>query len=239
MITLDLREAARAARPSVPIVVAARESAIATWRGRMINEWGSSRVFEALSGQMREAGMSSAEVEAFAQEERTHGILCGAVVEALGGEAAATLPDCPELPSHPKVDRELAVLRNVTSICCMSETVAVALIAAERLEMPEGPLRELLTRIWSDEIGHARFGWKLLADRVPTLSPERRAALAAYVPRALEHLVEHELAHLPATRGVPEGGAALGLCAGEDARALFFDTVEQVIRPRLGALGLA
>src|SRR5262249_14416813 len=135
-------------------------------------------------------------------------------------------------------DREIAVLRNVTSICCMSETVAVSLIAAERLEMPEGPLRELLTRIWADEIGHARFGWKLLEEIVPTLSPERRAGLPAYLHFALQHLVEHELAHLPQTRGVPQGGAELGLCAGEDARTLFFDTLEEVIRPRLAQLGL-
>ena len=35
--------------------------------------------------------------------------------------------------------------------------VAVALIGAERMEMPDGELRDLLTGIWSDEVGH----WKL------------------------------------------------------------------------------
>lgn len=239
MITLDLRDAARAVRPSVQADPRARASAIATWRGRMLNEWGSSRVFTALAAQMKRAGFERvSDIEAFADEERTHGVLCGAVVEALGGEARAELAECPPLPEHASVDREVAVLRNVLSICCLSETVAVALIAAERLEMPDGPLRDLLTRIWSDEIGHARFGWTLLGERVPTLSSAQRSALAAYVPTALAHLVEHELAHLPATCGTPPGGAALGLCAGEDARALFFDTVEQVIRPRLAGLGL-
>ncbi|MBI2393878.1 MAG: ferritin-like domain-containing protein [Deltaproteobacteria bacterium] len=241
MIALDLRDAARAHRPALEADPRARASAIATWRGRMINEWSSSRVFGALAAQMERAGAFAArvsEIEAFAEEERTHGVLCGAVVEALGGEARADLPDCPPIPEHTGVDPEVAVLRNVLSICCLSETVAVALIAAERLEMPEGALRDLLTRIWSDEIGHARFGWTLLGEVVPALSPERRAGLAAYVPTALAHLVEHELAHLPATRGTPPGGEALGLCAGEDARALFFDTVEQVIHPRLSELGL-
>lgn len=241
MSTLDLREQARAALPEVPHDPETRASAIGTWRGRMLNEWGSSRVFAALAVQMRDAGMPServAAVEGFAEEERTHGVLCGAVVEALGGEARAELPECPPLPSHPGVDRELAVLRNVLSICCLSETVAVSLIAAERLEMPEGPLRELLSRIWADEIGHARFGWSLLSELVPTLDGERLRALAAYVPHAIDHLVAHELAHLPDTHGVPAGGAALGLCAGADARTLFFDTLEQVIKPRLSAFGL-
>ncbi len=241
MELLDLREAARAARPAVDVAPAARASAVATWRGRMVNEHGSSRVFAALAGQMREAGFDAArvaEVEAFEAEERAHGVLCGAVVEALGGEARAELPPCPPLPRHADADREIAVLRNVLSVCCLSETDAVSLIAAERLAMPEGPLRDLLTRIWSDEIGHARFGWTLLAARVPALSPERRRALAAYVPVAIAHLIEHELAHLPETRGLPDGGEALGLCAGEDARALFARTLDDVIRPRLAALGL-
>lgn len=241
MIALDLREPARAARPTLAVDPRARGSAIATWRGRMINEWGSSRVFAALAEQMMRAGMPSATVEEitrFAEEERSHGVLCGAVVEALGGEATASLPDCPALPEHADADLEIAVLRNVLSICCLSETIAVSLIAAERLEMPEGALRELLTRIWADEIGHARFGWTLLAEVVPTLSPERRALLAAYVPTALAHLVEHELAHLPPTHGTPPGGKELGLCAGHDARGLFFETVDQVIRPRLSAFGL-
>ena len=38
--------------------------------------------------------------------------------------------------------------------------------------------------------------------------------------------------------GLPEGGEALGLCSGSDARTLFYGTVERVIVPGLEALGL-
>ena len=46
------------------------------------------------------------------------------------------------------------------SICCLSETVAVSLIGAERIEMPDGELRELLTKIYADEVrpDHCRAG---------------------------------------------------------------------------------
>src|SRR5262245_4131109 len=107
----------------------------------MVNEHGSARVFEQLAAQMERAGLPADIVKtcaAFAEEERTHGVLCGAVVEALGGEALAPALPALDLPEHEDVDRREAVLRNVLSIACLSESVAVALIGAERLRMPEG-----------------------------------------------------------------------------------------------------
>jgi hypothetical protein len=239
-VIVDLRDAARTQRPSmVPELPALRDMAIATWAGRMVNEYGSSRVFSALATQLDEAGLDGAPCLVFAEEERRHGVACGAVVEALGGEARFELQDAPALPAHRDTTRRVAALRNVASVGCLSETVAVALIAAERLEMPEGELRTLLTSIWADEIGHARFGWTTLAREVPRLTDEERDALAAYMPVALAALVEHELAHLPLESRPPPEGACLGLCSGERARVLFFSTVDEVIVPRLRALGLA
>src|SRR5262249_50941073 len=153
-----------------------RASARATWRGRMVNEYASSRVFDGLAAQIDVAGLDAAyaaRCRAFADEERAHGVLCGAVVQALGGEAVA--PDREEgpFPMHPDAEPVEGVLRNVLSISCLSETVAVSLIGAERQMMPDGELRELLTRIWADEIGHARFGWLLAAALLPSMRPEQ------------------------------------------------------------------
>ena len=237
---LDLREPARAVALSLPRIPSLEASAIATWRGRMVNEYASSRVFAALAQQLAAAGIAAREVSAFACEERRHGVLCGAVVESLGGEARAELPDAPPYPLHPDAHTPLeAALRNVLSICCLSETVAVALIGAERLEMPAGELRDLLTTIWADEVGHARFGWRCLAEIAPSLDASSRARLGDYLEVAFAHLVEHELAHLPVSPGPPAEGVAYGLCDGGDARALFIDTVETVIVPVLEAHGLA
>jgi hypothetical protein len=243
---LDLRELARLAMPRVePVDASLRGMAIATWRGRMVNEHGSAKVFEGLAGQLERAEVEPeivAEVLGFANEERTHGILCGAVVEALGGEAIADALIAPEFPSHADASPLEAVIRNLLSITCLSETVAVALIGAERLKMPDGELRTLLTRIYADECGHANFGWRLL----PRLLERARATedpglderLGAYLEVAFAHLVEHELAHLPVGANPPPEGAAIGLCSGITARALFYATVEQVIVPGLSAQGL-
>lgn len=241
MRPIDLREAARAY--AIPTVEAGplAERARRTWHARMQNEYGSSRVFRALAAQLWDAGFDRglvAECAGFALEEERHGAQCGAVVTALGGRAVGEIDDAPSLPPHVDAPLRAAALRNVISVCCMSETVAVSLIGAERVEMPASPMRDLLTRIYSDEVGHARFGWRLLASVTGSLGDDEREAIDAYLPVALAHLEAHELAHLPA-REAPPGGEAYGLCSGNDARELLYDTIEQIIVPRLADLGFA
>jgi hypothetical protein len=247
---LDLRELARAEAPAgidhEALDEETRAAAIATWRARMVNEYGSAEVFEGFVAQLEglvrlglldEAAIARA--RRFATQERRHGVLCGAVVEALGGSAQAPALPHREFPLHPDARGELeACLRNLLSICCLSETVAVALIAAEREEMPEGPLRQLLTRIWAEECGHANFGWRLLPELLAQADAETLAGLAEYLRLALAELETHELAHLPASFVKPQGGEAYGLCNGSEARMLFRATVERVILPGLEARGL-
>ena len=242
MRLLDLRADARARMPVLPADLPhLREAAIETWRGRMINEHSSARVFEGLARQLEAAGVTDAasEVREFAAEERRHGVLCGAVVEALGGEAVAHVPEGDAYPEHGDAQSPLeAALRNMLSICCLSETVAVSLIGAERIEMPDGELRELLTGIYADEVGHSRFGWRTLGQLAPMLDQATKDRLGDYLEVAFEHLVEHELAHLPETSQPPPEGVTYGLCSGPDARTLFFDTVTEVIVPGLEAHGI-
>lgn len=242
MVVLDLRDAAKRHRPAVPQLPHLREAAIGTWRGRMINEHSSARVFDALAHQFEIAGAPAdvvAELHGFAAEERRHGVLCGSVVEALGGEAYAELPDGAEYPAHEDADSPLeAALRNMLSICCLSETVAVSLIGAERLEMPSGELRDLLTGIYADEVGHSRFGWRMLGILAPTLDATTKERLGDYLEVAFASLEEHELAHLPESSQPPPEGVELGLCNGSDARRLFLDTIEDVIVPGLEHHGI-
>jgi hypothetical protein len=207
----------------------------------MMNEHGSAAVFEGLARQLRRAGAPeerARECLGFAEEERAHGVLCGAVVEAFGGEARTACEPAPPFPEHLDVAPIEAVTRNVVSVGCLAETVAVAIISAERLEMPDGELRDLLTRILADEIGHARFGWRWLDEVAPALDAAAKARLGDYLRVAFAHLERHEREHLPANARFPKGAAAYGLCDGEDARALFYDTVREIIVPRLESHGI-
>lgn len=239
MQVVDLRADAR---PGALVIEAGAlaGAVMGTWRGRMINEYTSSTVFAGLAEQLAALGYAddAATCREFSSEEREHGIACGSVLAAAGGEAMFEMAEPRRLPVHADTTPRAAVIRNIISICCMSETVAVSLIGAERLEMPEGTLRELLTKIWSDEIGHARFGWTFLARELWTLTDDERAAVDRYLPFAFAALEAHELGHIPAATSWPAEAAAYGLCDGADARTLFFETVTDVIVPQLAALGL-
>lgn len=219
-----------------------------TWLGRMVNEYGSSTVFSQFAAQCRIHSSDNSSdfrispetldrLEEFAAEEHRHGILCGMVGEAFGGQAVA--PPLPHtlFPLHEDCSPIEGILRNLLSICCLSETVAVALIAAEREDMPEGTLKDLLTEIWSDECGHAHFGWRKLQEWLPN-DPDLKERLGEYLTVAFGHLETHELKHLPLSSTPPTEGAQFGLCNGREARALFYATVEGIIVPNLEALGI-
>ncbi|MCA9688919.1 MAG: ferritin-like domain-containing protein [Myxococcales bacterium] len=240
MATLDLR--AQAAEiglvidPGEALDERGRASAIATWRGRMVNEHVSARVFAALIPQMMAASVDpglQAEVADMIADELRHARMCAAVVAALGGEAIAELGPLAPVPAHEDVGPLEGLLRNILSISCMSETVAVALIDAERRKAGPAPLARTLREILADEVRHARFGWRLLEALGPTLDAALRARLDDYLTVAFAHLRAHELAHLPARPAPSAAAEAVGVCDGHDARRLFFDTVEQVIVPGL------
>ena len=99
--------------------------------------------------------------------------------------------------------------------------------------------RDALARdLLADEVGHARFGWRLLEELAPSLSPTLRERLGDYLVIALDDLATHELSHLPARPSPSSAAEALGVCDGHAARRLFFATVEEVIVPGLQASGL-
>ncbi len=246
MWTVDLRaEAAAGAKavgPLPALTSAERAAAVDTWRGRMVNESLSSRVFAGLVPQMMAADLPPRWLDRAARaatDELRHGRQCAAVVHALGGDAYAVVPHVSQLPTHDDASPLEAVLRNVLSVSCLSETVAVALIGAERLAVAPAGLTETLSQILADEVQHARFGWELLAEQLPRVDADVRARLDAYLVVAFRHLVAHELAHLPAGAACSDTARDVGVCDGADARALFFDTVRDVIVPRLSALGFA
>ena len=171
-------------------------------------------------------------------DELRHGRQCAEMVHALGGEAVAEIPEVlTDVPLHPDAEPMEAFLRNILSISCLSETVAVALIRAEKNEVSTPEMEETLNGILADEVQHARFGWRVLDELAPTLSQEAKGRLSDYLIGAFRHLAEHELQYLPIDNVPSEEAAAYGVCDGRDARRLFFDTVEKVIVPRLQELG--
>ena len=242
MIALDLRRAPVTEQllpPDLELTPADRAHAVHEWRGRMVSEHASARVFAALIDQMMRAGISperQAEVASMVGEELRHARLCAAVVRALGADPVATLPPLPPVPAHEDVTPREALLRNVLSIACLEETVAVALLEAGRARVAHEPLRGVIQLILADEIGHARFGWRLLAEEVPELPRAARLRLEDYLATAMQHLfARFARAHAgPSTAGA----TAVGACAGRADHDLFLRTVDEAILPGLEGVGL-
>lgn len=236
MPALDFSDAPAISYGDVPLTVADRLAAVGTWRGRMVNEFISARVFAGLIPQMMAAEIAPEHIQAVAAmiaEELNHARLCAGVLKGLGGVPAASLPALPPVPTHDEVGPLEALVRNILSICCLSETVAVALIGAERLETGPPEIVATLKEILGEEVGHARFGWRLLDELAPRFDAELRQRLGDYLITAFVHLCEHELAHLPPLGAPSPEAASVGVCDGNDARRLFFETIKTVIVPGL------
>lgn len=216
-----------------------RQAAIAEWTGRMVNEHVSSRVFAGLLPQMMRAGVDATYQAAAAEavvDELRHARLCAAVVEALGGEARAPLPELDEVPRHDDVGPLEGLLRNVLAICCLNETVAVALLESNRRLVTESTLRRVLTEILSDEVGHSRLGWQMLSHLSPRIDPAMRRRLGAYLVPAFAQLFERHYAGIGSP--CPPAVETMGVESRRDATALFIDVVNEVILPRLEAFDL-
>jgi hypothetical protein len=243
---LDLRREVRSAPPLIlagldGLAAEDRAAALANWRDRMVSEHASARVFAQLLPQLMRAGVwrrHLAAVAAMVTQELDHAVLCARVVTALGGEAAAQLPDAlPDVPSHADAEPIEAALRNVLSISCCSETVAVALVAAEREHAGNDALRALLEQILADEVKHARFGWKLLNELGPALGAQTKARLGAYLVVAFEHQIAFHAPFLNMGRA-SDRGLAIGAPDGPGNWSTFVDTMERVVVPGLDAHGL-
>ena len=124
------------------------------------------------------------------------------------------------------------------SISCLSETVAVGLIRGEQEDAGPPEMGACLEQILADEVQHARFGWMVLRELSSQLPVELKQRLSAYLVFAFRSLHEHEMLHLPVHSRPTEAIAKLGVCDGATSRALYFDTVEQVIIPGLEEHGL-
>ena len=217
-----------------------RAMAARTWRGRMVNEHVSAQVFASLVPQLMRAGIRAglqATVPAMIADEYRHAEQCAAVVVALGHNPVARLPPIEDMPQHTDVSPLEAVLRNVISVCCMSETVAVAVISAEHFELQGTELGRVLQTILADEINHARFGWTLLGELHDAIDAAMAKRLTAWIKVALKHQIMHEIPKLPLNAGLSPAVSMAGVCDGGQARALFVDTVESVIVPGLEEAG--
>lgn len=221
---------------------AAVRRALATWRRRIAHEHGSAAVFSRLLPQLMEA---EAPLEfksvtlRMSMDELRHAALCAAVVEALGGDPVVeTELSTQPMPEHAGTHPVERALRNIVFACCLSETVSVGLLSAEKEETTEPLIRRVVEQLAADEVLHARFGWVYLALTWPRLDETQRTRFADWLRLGFGHLERKMLENMPVAREpdppeVQSAAARLGVLDAREARELFRDTLNEVILPRL------
>lgn len=241
---VDLRDAVRRSPLDLPgagaLTLEERANAREHWRIHMAAEFSSARVFSGLVPQMMAAGLpfeDVCEVTDMARQEIEHGLQSARVYAALDGVPLSALPPLDPVPAHDRFSSLEAVLRNVISISCCGETLAVAVIGAERDRAEMHALHEILTRILSDEVGHARFGWRLLRDVGSAMNDEMKRRLSAY----LVAVFERDLRVMRRYADGPEASfaaLAVGASDGPLAWSTFLDTANEVTIPGLERFGI-
>lgn len=246
MIALDLRDEAARAPLDLgnldDLTAADRAAALANWRDRMVSEHASARVFAGFFDKLLRAGLPRRTLDharSAIDEELAHAVLCARVVSALGGEPRAPLPQpLPSLAQHEDASAIEAVLRDAISIGACSETVAVALVGAEREQAGPPALRRVLDQILADEIGHARLGWKLLDDLLPDQDARTRRRLSAYLVATFEHQLAFHAPFLDLPAAT-DRAVSIGAPDGPSNWRVFVSTMATVTLPGLEQRGLA
>ncbi len=222
-------------------VALAREN----WRHKMVREHDSAALFAALAPQLMAAGLPVGvhlTCLRAAMDELHHGDLCARAVVHLGGQPQAPAPPRPPLlPAHAAAPPLEAALRNALFIGCLSETVAVGLLARQRQQIAEPFIAAINRQLLGDETLHARLGWEVLTLLLPRLDAPALARTHRYLSVAF---AAYEAELLTLTAGPPppadvlEQARALGFTDGAAARQTFDDVRDHVIVPRLHSLGL-
>lgn len=220
---------------------------VRTWRRRMIHEHESAAVFAAIAPQLMEAGATiefKMTVLRCAMDELHHAALCEEVIEFLGADPATEIESALEpVPRHSDCTPRVGALRNLL-FASLTETISMGLLTEERERVEEPYIARVLRQLTSDESRHARLGWTYLAALHDDLSDDERQSLREYLPLALGHLEAELLAAMPLDPQrepppeVMEDVFALGFSESSLGRSLLYDSIENVVLPRLDAFGL-
>jgi len=241
---LDLRAAVAAAPLALPgleqVPLADRTLAKEYWGVHMVAEFASARVFAGLVPQLMAASLpfeTVREVVEMSKQELDHGLLSARVYAALGGVPDLALPELAAVPDHAGCSPLEVVLRNVIAIACCGETVAVAVVGGERERTTIAPLHQILTTILADEVGHSRFGWRLLRDVASAIDGELARRLSAYLVAIFERDLRVTLAGAQ-SGAVSWAALSLGAHDGPLHSSTVIETFETVTVPGLARHGL-
>ncbi len=213
------------------------------WRERMIFEHRSSTVFGQLATQLYEA---NAPLDAkivmlrMSQDELRHTGTCAEVLTALGGDTRVEVDlVVAPLATHAGTSLEERALRNVIYTTCCSELVACARFVATLDRTKDPFIRHAMRRLLADEVLHGQFGFHYLEANRLWLSENPRVldSVSRYLIHAFA-IIETELAPTGMFPRIDDELRALGGDDMNEAREVFYGTIEGAVLPGLERFGI-
>jgi hypothetical protein len=208
-----------------------RPGAAASWAFRWSVEVHAARAFHRLAGELLALHFPREIVDACAKaarDEEHHAKLCEALARHFGAIEPAPLAQRDSL-APAKMPRMESAIYDVVARCCVGETESTATVVS-LLPHTKSPAREAIQTIARDEVEHARLGWRTLA----YLTEHQRrdvAFLGDYLPQMF-HTGGAPLFD-PNPNDAPGEDLEAGVYAIAQRRALFTETLEEVIFPGL------
>jgi hypothetical protein len=212
---------------------------------RAADELRSAKIFRALHGAARTAGMGPTWTRRFraaAFDELGHARLCAAVGCLLG----ALDPEYDDRMVRERLarlgDPELRTVALLLVEVAMGETISMYLFRAARRSSEEPLTRVALGAIVADEVRHQRLGWEGFAALRPGLTP--RLIDAAQREAAMGLAATERQIAVPALRWLERrqpfdpAYAALGVLHPESRAEAYYFAVERLVLPRLTRAGL-
>jgi hypothetical protein len=226
---------------SEPALAAAR----ATWGARASGEYQTMALFGRLATNAAAAGLPldlTVTLTRLMQDEARHAELCAELCERMGGPGTiAIVPDDPALRDS-AVSPHLYFAYYAVGMFCIGESCSAANMRATVGPETDPCVAAVYETLLSDEVLHQLFGWALAERLVPQLSSDERDWLGASLTRPFRTFERaHALfedAPVPAEDGGSPALRRMGLLPAETSARAFYAVVNDVVLPRLDALGV-
>lgn len=217
---------------------AATRLAARVWEDRRRVELEAAARFERLARELARHGAAAPVValtEQASADEHRHAEQCAALVHHFGGETLAA----PAIDLRPAAPRGLSpkeqLLYEVVALCCVTETLSVALLGALSERATDPFARQTMHAILKDEVDHARIGWAHLAD---ARARGARDVVGPHLPAILRATVEEELFVPGQEHPLQAELGGLGSLSRAERLRLFEETMRAVTFPGLSRFGI-
>jgi hypothetical protein len=226
------------------------EQARIVWRDRVRTEYQSTQIAARCLGEALAAG-EPLEVQRqlleFVEEELRHVEICGAMCRALGVDPPAPGNIAAPLAALDPVPVSERLLASVISLFLVSETFSLGYLRDLRARPSHPVVTAVFDAIFADEEEHESFAPEFVARLLTRETDARRREWRTFTARIVAGHVDRARTHLAAV--APERRSlelwpdselcALGLHSPERLALVALRTHDEVLAPRLAALGLA